>query len=225
MKLILYDVDFNNETDWADGEVIGVVCKSRAYFASLVAQCNGYADGHIAVLFGDRSLNWTKEAVVILDYYSLATIGKTVFAKYCKLLDSSCRGDEYTSLLDEVEQAVCRLLRQIEDTDLQWDYDVPRTISSYLKLCNAHIANTSGTIVEDLQNLITIVALTKAYEICVLINAKSFFSVEELNEIIKCTIYSGLKLLLVDNVDANNLLQNEKKIVVDEDFYDIMITV
>lgn len=225
MKLMLYDVDFNNEVPWLDGEVWGLECSSQTYFACLIRQIKGYDQGHVAIVNEENELDWVKDAVTFMDYYALDGIEKTVFAKYGKLLDATCRGEEWTPLLDNAEQVILALLRQIDDDDLQWDYRVPRTISSYLKFGNAHVVNASWSVAENMQNVCTLIAASRGYAVCVLVNAKSFFTIDELNEILKSCVYHGLRVLLIDNIRTDYLLFNEKKIAIDEDFYDIMITV
>lgn len=225
MKLLLYDVDFNSEIEWNDGDVLAIECDSPGYFAQLVAQCKGYDEGHIALLCQEQVLPWDKNAVVIVDYYALDTWQKTAFAKFCKQLDARCRGEDWAPLIDKLEEDVRTLLQQLDEDDMQWQYEVPRTVSAYLKLANAHVANLSGTIDEELRNLCSLMALTNSFAVCVLVNAKSFFTHSQLDEILKVCVYNGQKVLLLDNIRTQQLHFNEKKVVIEEDFYDIMLSV
>lgn len=224
MKVLLYDVDFNSEVIIEDGFVLGIECESASYFSSLIANLKGYCSEHIAIL-GDngKELNLTRDVLTIIDFYSTEQITKAALSKFYKQMDSVYRDEESFNYVDKVERVISDLLGTIDFYNMDFEYDVPSTMSSYMKLCDVRLKNYSGGVYEDLVNLATLIGITKSYKVTTLINAKSMFTENELNEIAKSFIYAKQPLILIDNLLKKEKIEKEKKLVIDADFYDIML--
>lgn len=224
MKVLIYDVDFNNDILIEDGSFLGVECESTDYFASMIANCKGYCNDHIAILDDKgKELNFEKDVLTIIDFYSLEQITKSALLKLYKQMDSVYNDEEHFGLLEQIEKSVRALLESIDVYNMDFDYEVPATLSSYMKLCDVKLKNYSGNVYEDVVDLAALIGTTKMYKVFILVNAKSFFKKDELQEIAKGFIYSKQPLILIDNVVTEEKLEKEKKLVVDSDFYDIML--
>ena len=62
----------------------------------------------------------------------------------------------------------------------------------------------------------------KLYKVLVLVNAKSFFSEMQIEEIIKCVTYNNQKTLFIDSTTSKKVHQNEIKLLIDTDYFDIL---
>ena len=87
MKLMLYDVDYNNQIEFEDGYVLSVECKNKNYFNQLIGGLKGVNDNRISVLEGLEKIDFSKDSLIIMDYFSLPQYEKTILTKFYKTLD------------------------------------------------------------------------------------------------------------------------------------------
>lgn len=92
-------------------------------------------------------------------------------------------------------------------------------ISKYLKIS----INKPLTLLDNLFLLIDLERELKINELLIFVNLKSYLSKDELIELYKYSIYNKVKILLVDAFNYGVTLNNEKKLIIDENLDEIML--
>jgi|GEM_PF-6542267 len=223
MKILLYDIDFNTQISLSIGEYLSIECESQKYFSQLIANCKDILEDHIAIIDeNDKVINFGKDVLTLIDFYSIEQLSKTALGKLYKQLDVIYKDEDHFQYLTKIEKAVDDLLKSIDQYNMDFEYEIPSTISSYLKLCDVKLKNYSSSVYEDIINLSSLLGATKTYKAIVLVNAKSFFLEKELEEIIKSFLNYNQRIILIDNIITDKKMVNQKKLVIDADLYDIL---
>ncbi len=226
MKLLLPDVDYSNQIQFEDGKIISIECESLKYFKNLVSSIKRSDGENIKFLEQDNLLDCKKDVLTIIDYYSLEQYEKNILTKLYKSLDKIYGQDEI------VQKSIYNIAKEIDniknevvdDYNIEFEINVPMQLSEYVKFVSMKPKDGfSEDCFNGIINLITLASSLKLYKIIVFINPKSFFNEAELLEIVKCINYNGQKAVFIDNHYANINLINEKKLLIDEDFYDTII--
>ncbi len=225
MKLYLYDIDYNNEIDFEDGSVLSVECESKEYFSQLVMNCKGLKDNNLAVFDGAEQVFFEKEAIVIIDFFSLQSVEKPLLTKMYKLLEKVNGNDEYVvEKLRIIVNTFEKISTYVTDSfNVDLEINPSTNLSEYLKFFDLNFNGENKDVFQNLLNFIDLLSILKVYKILVLVNTKSFFNNLQVDEIIKHCVYGNQKTILLDNVYTREKLNNEIKILIDSDFYDIIL--
>ena len=225
MKLYLYDIDYNNEVVFEDGNVLSVECESGDYFSKLVMNCKGINQGNLAVYDGENEISFEKDAIVIIDFFTLQSHEKTLLTKLYKLLEQLNRDEEFVI---ERLRTIVKAFKEIADYSVDsYNADLeinPSTnLTDYYKFFDLSFCRETKDVCQNLIDFIDLLSMLKVYKLLVLVNVKSFFNQNQVEEIIKRCAYSNQKTLLIDNVYTKEKCENEAKILIDRDFYDIIL--
>ena len=225
MKLMLYDVDFNGEIDFEDGCILSVECESKEYFAKLISTVKGSRQGSIALYDGLEQVSFDNDVLAIIDYYALGMYEKSAMTKLYKNIEKINATDNTLSgIIDKIMTLLSDLAGNATDgMNLNFEINPPESLVEYLKFANLSVEGGFSSGINGVLNFICVVSLLKLYKVLVLVNAKSFFDKQQVQEIIKCCTYNHQKVLFIDNLCEKSHFDNEKKILIDEDFYDMLI--
>ena len=67
------------------------------------------------------------------------------------------------------------------------------------------------------------VSALRIYKVLILVNAKSYFSFDEIGSVMRTCAHLGQPLLLLDDKTDKRLHENEKKLLIDEELYDMIL--
>lgn len=224
MKISLCDVDFNNEIKFEDGYVVSLECESIDYFIKLVNNAKGLNYNAFNIIDGNTNIDLQKDAITVIDYFSLEQQEKTILTKFYKTLDKRFIADiEVVKKLNEIAKVYESLCNYItEDYNVNFEINMPTTISEYVKFADLKVKGGFSVGVEGLLNFINILSILKTHKLLILVNSKSFFNSAQLSEIIKCCVYNNIKTLFIDAKTNKNHYKNEIKLLIDSDYYDIL---
>ena len=225
MKLIVHDVDYNNEILFEDGKVISLECQNMRYFSKLVSCCKGESSNGLVVLDGEKALDLSKDGFVLIDYYSLEQYSKTVYTKFYKSLDKIYNNDELVvKCFKDVDSIIQKMLLYVtESYDIKFAATLPTQLSDYLKFSDVKPEGGFTDFFESIINFVSLVSSLKLYEVLIFVNAKCFFDSRQLNEIIKCCAYNRQKTIFLESAFSQTHYENEIKLLIDEDFYDTIL--
>ncbi len=225
MKLYLYDIDYNNEIDFEDGNVLSVECESGEYFSQLVMNCKGINQDNLAVYDKEERIFFEKDAIVLIDYFAMQSHEKTLLTKLYKLLEQVNRDEEYViERLRTIVKAFEEIANYSVDLyNVDLEINPSNNLADYYKFFDLNFCRETKDVCQNLIDFIDLLSMLKVYKILVLVNVKSFFSYNQVEEIIKRCAYSNQKTLLIDNVYTKDKHNNEIKLLIDRDFYDIML--
>lgn len=223
MKLVLYDVDSCGEYEFEDGYVLSIECMDKNYFNRLIAGLKGFNDNKIAVFKGLERIDFVKDCLIIIDYFSLEQYEKSILTKLYKMLEKTYSNEpSVINSMQDIYTSMANIIRTVSDgTMVDLAFEMPTSLADYFKFATVKPDGSFEYGAIGLSNLLSSIATLNLYKLVVLVNPKSFYSEDDLSEIVKTCVYSDLKVLLLDNVITNSRLQNEIKIVVDEDYFDV----
>lgn len=121
---------------------------------------------------------------------------------------------ELSAALREATEEIVSGMRGDYSLGIEWDYE------TYLKSFGlAPISGQDYTLLENCIRLFGLYADINDLSPVVLVNAKSFFAVNELNELFQQTVFSGVRLLLLESWRDSNSYSLEQKTVIDQHLY------
>ena len=224
MRLIWSDIDFNSETEFEEGKVLSVESANLRLFSRLVHALR--EDSEIAyILENEKRLNLEQESCIICDYFNLVDKEKAILNKLHKDVEKLYQGDEeIIKLVADVEIACEKALGYIcSSYNIDFEWRVPDSLGEYLKFLSFKPNGGFSSSCDGLLNLIETIAKIKLYKVVILVNAKSFFEPKQIQEIMKVCVYSGQRVIFLDNINTPQTYECEKKILIDEDCYDILL--
>ena len=224
MKLLLADVDYNSEIFFEEGFVLSIECESKEYFAKLIENAKGLNLNHFKIVSNEKVVDVEKELLTIIDYYSIESYEKTILTKFYKTLDKTYVSDEEVIIkMKKISEEFSRLAKYVvEDLNADFEINMPTLISDYLKFSGLKMVGGFEFGFEGTLNFINLCSALKLYKVLVLVNAKSFFNDNQMEEIIKCLTYNKQKTLFIDSTISKKIYKNEIKLYIDSDFYDIL---
>ena len=226
MKLILYDGDNNTEISFLAEEPIILCCENKNYFSKLVACAKGVSEKEFAIFENDEKIYFEKNVLTIIDYYGLENDLKTVVAKWYKALEKKHVGREETEYFfarsgEEIDFFLKELL---SGYNASFDYEIPHTVGEYLKLVSLKPHYEQTDIFNGLLNFIEIIADLRLYKVFVMVNMQSFFTQKQAEEIVKKCAYYHQPLLCIEQDYQKDIIVGAKKILIEEDFFDIILS-
>ena len=225
MKLILYDVDFNNEIQFQEGYVLSVECESATYFAQLVSALKGNEENRLAFVEKVDAIDLGKHVITLIDYYNLESYEKTLLGKLYKKLEQVYANDiTVKTQIEKVQSILTRLVDTLtEGYDCNFETNCTESLAEMLKFAGMKTEGGLGNGIEGVINFISLISTLKLYKVVVFVNAKCFFNKTQLEEIYKVCAYNKQLTLFLDNKITKSKLEHEIKLLIDEDYYDTLL--
>ncbi len=98
-----------------------------------------------------------------------------------------------------------------------FEFDDIVNIENILKFLSLKPQMEKGLACDNIINYISLSNILSAYKLMVFINARAFFSINEIKEFIKIAKYKEIKLLFLENKFYNDDIVN--KVQIDEDYF------
>lgn len=161
-----------------------------------------------------------KNCMLIYDFFN-------VFANQSKILKRFYEdiAKEYSYVYEEegIIKLQKKLLQSIKDILMEYDYELTykefMDIKDILKILDVKFNKNFYD--KPLDNLFLLIDLISNFNICrliILVNAKCFFSKQELDELYKIIIYKRINVLFIEYYKDELSNNYESKILIDEDF-------
>ena len=130
---------------------------------------------------------------------------------------------ENKDLLTKQYNKIVNIYKNIlNDVDLPLLIDSEINIDNVTKLMKINI-NTSKDLLSNLFILIDSENLFQTKNILIFINLKQYLTNNELEELYKYSAYNEIPLLLIDSQSYGTTLNNEKKLIIDENLDEFML--
>lgn len=179
----------------------------------------------IIVLDNEKRLEFSKSVLVVNDYFNIQlNSNKIIKALYNDIeLEYNLEYGE-NNFSTKLEEVLINIQDILSDYDFQFEYKTDLKLSDLLKIIGLKFDEYSYD--EPFKNLICLfdfIVLFKVCKILVLINAKIFFSEEEIIQIYRAALQRNIKLLLIEYSQGSTLMKYEKKLFVDNEFDEFII--
>jgi len=216
MKL---NIDFlENNINLSNDFVCSLEIENKNYFYRIVNILNQYSKG----VLQDEIYESNIKTKIIIDYFNLEQSNKKVITHINKIIKNDLNEIDYEQLNKYYQKMILKYEEIIKQIDIPLEIDKEFNIDNLSKIFNISI-NYQNNILNNLFTLIDINKETKEFDLLVFINLKLYLTKEELKEFYKYAIYNKITILLVDSNSTGVSIENEKKIIIDQNLEEFMI--
>lgn len=174
----------------------------------------------------NNSLLKPKDIVCVSDFINFDSANKNILSKIYKYLDNDISTQiekrlKFEGILCDFKQKFMQLLNDINmNFDFAEEVDL-KDVFAMLKI--KPMIQNEFCILEKLLQYVDICSELKLIKLLVLVNLKSYLSKEELLSFYKHCLYKNINLIILESIHSENILQYEKKVLIDSDYCDIII--
>ena len=176
----------------------------------------------IVFIDNDKLVN-IKDIIIFNDILSFNFNDKTIITKlYNKLSKSIISNVEIDNELKKYFMKISNILYdEIEYYNVDIDLNEEIDLVKYFKLAGIEFDNKYNNLIDKFIDILEI--YSELYDqTMIFINVLSYFSNEEIREILKYITYKKISVLFLEN-SYNRSVYFENKYVIDDDFYDYII--
>ena len=205
MKIIINYLDNNIIID--PENVFSLEIENKHYFYRIVNDFNDLSNNKIndSIKFYDNKsfeeLNYFSKLNIYSDFFNFDINNK-------KIINTLYSTIEKDTKINEID-IIAKSYKKIE-------------IKEVLKLFKVNIIK-NNLLIDNLLILVDTIKFCASDTILIFINLKSYLTNNELEEFYKYCIYNEIRVLLLDSKAYGINLKYEKKIIIDEDLFEIVI--
>lgn len=187
-------------------------------------KCNGIDTGNEIILKEEnKELKINNNMFIVFDIFNIDFNSKKVLTKlYTNIAKNVDNSDDF-----ELEKLIFEfrnlLVKEINEFPFEFTMKTDINVEEVLKMFSLKIdENCYIEVTEKIEFLIDVINELKLAKILVVPNLKDFLTNEELVEIYKYAKYNDIHLLIIQNYIEKNLLEYEKKNIIDSEFDDFI---
>ena len=225
MKLNIKYLD-NNIVICSD-KIFALEVENKRYFYRIVNDLYNIYKGNILediILLDDNNeeINYINKFKIFINFFDLNIDSKKYINDINKYIINNIDTKNKDLLLKEYKKIISIIKNTLNDIDISLNIDSELDIDNLIKLTKINI-NIKEELMDNLFTLIDIESFFKTNSILVFINLKEYLNKDELLELYKYSIYNSVPLLLIDSHSYGVTLENENKLIIDENFDEIML--
>ena len=218
MKIMGFDIEVDINKDKTNILVID----DHKLFGSVCYDLNRKDTEKVVFIDNDKLIN-IKDIIIFNDILSFNFNDKTIITKlYNKLSKSIISNVEIDNELKKYFMKISNILYdEIEYYNVDIDLNEEIDLVKYFKLAGIEFDNKYNNLIDKFIDILEI--YSELYDqTMIFINVLSYFSNEEIREILKYITYKKISVLFLEN-SYNRSVYFENKYVIDDDFYDYII--
>ena len=218
MKIMGFDIEIDINKDKTNILVID----DHKLFGSFCYDLNRKDTEKVVFIDNDKLVN-IKDIIIFNDILSFNFNDKTIITKlYNKLSKSIISNVEIDNELKKYFMKISNILYdEIEYYNVDNDLNEEIDLEKYFKLAGIEFDNKYNNLIDKFIDILEI--YSELYDqTMIFINVLSYFSNEEIREILKYITYKKISVLFLEN-SYNRSVYFENKYVIDDDFYDYII--
>lgn len=218
MKIMGFDIEVDINKDKTNILVID----DYKLFGSFCYDLNRKDTEKVVFIDNDKLVN-IKDIIIFNDILSFNFNDKTIITKlYNKLSKSIISNVEIDNELKKYFMKISNILYdEIEYYNVDIDLNEEIDLVKYFKLAGIEFDNKHNNLIEKFIDILEI--YSELYDqTMIFINVLTYFSNEEIREILKYITYKKISVLFLEN-SYNRSVYFENKYVIDDDFYDYII--
>lgn len=185
---------------------------------------NGIESNEIFLLDNEENeMKFDKEICFFSDYFNVDYNSKKVLNSLYKIIADNIKLRQDFKIEEISFNLRNYIIEEINELPFEFVMEDELDVVDILKLYNLKIDGEScATILERIENFISIISTLKIAKIIVFANLKSFLSEEDLLELYKFSLYNNVNILLIER-ECNKKFKYEKLFVIDDNFDDYVI--
>ena len=224
MTIRLFCSDY--QLDVQDDEVATLEILNRDCFRRVINELKGFDSPNVREIniLNGESLLEPKDMTIIFDPYEVDVNDKNYLPKLYKAIENFfIKSDDNLFSLNELSANI-----NAHFNNLIFGYPLDLTIKGnlslkdYLKFLDVKVAEDYLSLQDRIIQFINANGIIKFAKVIIFVNLKSMLSLEEINNVISSAVHSKCPLLFLENTIDNRNLQNERKLLLDEDLYTML---
>lgn len=217
MKFSCFDMGL--EVELCENSVNVLVIENPSFFSELLERLMKQKVGEDAgILFAENAdrLQMSKFVEIIHTPMLIELNSKRILNYMYKELGDIC-DLFYADEKQKINTMIVDLLDKVAEKEMYpITFNLNTEFSALLKLYDVRLDYQNESLLEKLLDSIKLEKMLCGTRIIILVNIKSFFSVEQLIELYKCAIFNKVQLILLE-ATQKEIIQYEKCCIIDKD--------
>ena len=225
MKLEIKYLD--NDIDIKENEVYALEVENKNYFYRIVRDLYNISNNNIVddiYLFDDNNneINYFNKFKIFIDFFDFNFDSKKITNDIIKYLNKNISIEVKDSILNQYNKIIKLYKKELNNIDIPLMIETETDSDNITKSLKISI-EVKQNLIENLLLLIDIENILGTKDILIFVNLKQYLTKNELEELYKYSIYNEVSILLIDSQCYGGTLNNEKKLIIDENLDEFMI--
>ena len=191
----------------------------NAFLTDICAQINGHK-GEIVLSRGEKIIDISSGLELITDFVTFDINQKGLIAKIISFLEKNALDAGHYLQTNEFLHSLELYISELFFAAPCQLSCAKLTISNLLKSMGISVLDDFDSVPEKIIDYMSLVYEFDREKLFVTVNMRSYFGETVMNGFVKSVIDHGIKLLMIENRE-NTLLDNEKRIIIDQDMCEI----
>ena len=216
---------FENEIEFEEEMVNVISVNNVECFRNIISSINskilGEEINEVFLLNDEKEeLDMNKEVLMVLDVFNIDYNSKKILSKIYELIEEKIVMNQDLEIDNKIFELRNYIVEEINELPFEFIMKDEIKIMDILKMYSLKIdSDNYNKLTEKIEFLIDIISTLKIAKILIIPNMKLFLTDEEVVEVYKYSLYNNVNLLIIERNDRKKL-KYEKKLVIDENFYD-----
>ncbi len=216
---------FENEIEFEEEMVNVISVNNVECFRNIISSINskilGEEINEVFLLNDEKEeLDMNKEVLMVLDVFNIDYNSKKILSKIYELIEEKIVMNQDFEIDNKIFELRNYIIEEINELPFEFIMKDEIKIMDILKMYSLKIdSDNYNKLTEKIEFLIDIISTLKIAKILIIPNMKLFLTDEEVVEVYKYSLYNNVNLLIIERNDRKKL-KYEKKLVIDENFYD-----
>lgn len=216
---------FENEIEFEEETVNVISVNNVECFRNIISSINskilGEEINEVFLLNDEKEeLDMNKEVLMVLDVFNIDYNSKKILSKIYELIEEKIVMNQDLEIDNKIFELRNYIVEEINELPFEFIMKDEIKIMDILKMYSLKIdSDNYNKLTKKIEFLIDIISTLKIAKILIIPNMKLFLTDEEVVEVYKYSLYNNVNLLIIERNDRKKL-KYEKKLVIDEDFYD-----
>lgn len=210
-----------------EGYITVIEIENKKYFYRLVNDL--YSIYHSSIIEDiiflneeDTEINYSNKLKIFLNYFDFNFDSKKYMNEISKYVNNQIDEKDRDALVNQYAKILAIYKRILNNIDLPLFVENEINIDNMTKIMKINI-NYKNELLDNLLLLIDLEKVLESNNLLIFINLKQYLNKEELQELYKYSIYNHIQLLLIDSQAYGVTLNNEIKLIIDENLDEFML--
>ena len=225
MKLEIKYLD--NDIDIKENEVYALEVENKNYFYRIVRDLHNISNNNIVddIYLSDdnnNEINYFNKFKIFIDFFDFNFDSKKITNDIIKYLNKNISIEVKDSILNQYNKIIKLYKKELNNIDIPLMIETETDSDNITKSLKISI-EVKQNLIENLLLLIDIENILETKDILIFVNLKQYLTKNELEELYKYSIYNEVSILLIDSQCYGGTLNNEKKLIIDENLDEFML--
>ena len=217
----------DNDIDIKKNEVYALEIENKNYFYRIVRDLHNICDNNIVddIYLSDdnnNEINYFDKFKMFIDFFDFNLNSKKITNEIIKYVNKNISVEVKESILNQYNKIIKLYKKELNNIDIPLTIETEIDSDNITKSLKIRI-EAKQNLIDNLLLLIDMESILETKNILIFVNLKQYLTKSELEELYKYSIYNGVSILLIDSQCYGGTLNNEKKLIVDENLDEFMI--